>query len=390
VGIDFGAAGDPTAFATLRRSTSPLAVGGWSPRREHDDEAKDDDFEQAMKLSLASLGAEPGARFLEQVRLAERLGFHAFFHNDKKWAREVFSRLGAATQVTTTLGLGTSVIDPYTRHAALLAQATATLAEMAPGRFRVIMGSGSHFETLPGYGSPKPVAGLREAAELMQRLWRGETVTLDGEIVKFRQGALDWKPSAIPQLYIASRGPQILKLAGAIADGVLIGSFATAPGIDYAKAHIRPGLQASKRDWSDIRLCSWIYLSLLERADDPVPEGIKRGVSFAFWSSRKALSAMVDELAPDASDEFRTFIKEAPHEWSPPIMDELRRLLPRGVIDSLALVGTAPQVVARLEALAAAGVQEIVIWPFPAPGQDMDGFMHKLAQDVLPHVAGKS
>jgi 5,10-methylenetetrahydromethanopterin reductase len=145
-----------------------------------------------MKLSFASLGAEPGARFLDQVKLAERLGFHGFFHNDKKWARDVFSRLGAATQCTRTIGLGTSVVDPYTRHAALLAQATATLAELAPGRFRVIMGSGSHFETLPGYGSPKPVAGLREAAELMQRLWRGEKVTIDGEVVKFKNGSLDW------------------------------------------------------------------------------------------------------------------------------------------------------------------------------------------------------
>jgi 5,10-methylenetetrahydromethanopterin reductase len=339
-----------------------------------------------MKLSLASLGAEPGARFLEQVKLAERLGFHAFFHNDKKWAREVFSRLGAATQCTRTIGLGTSVIDPYTRHAALLAQATATLAELAPGRFRVIMGSGSHFETLPGYGSPKPVAGLREAAELMQRLWRGEKVTLDGEVVKFNDGSLDWTPSEVPQLYIASRGPQILKLAGAVADGVLIGSFATPPGIAYAREHILPGLKTSNRDWSDIRLCSWIYLSLLEREADPVPEGIKRGVGFAFWSSRKALSAMVDELAPDASDAFRQFIREAPHEWSPPIMEELRRLMPRGVIDSLALVGTAPQVVGRLKALAAAGVQEIVIWPFPRARQDMDGFMQELARDVLPHV----
>src|SRR6202023_1872726 len=88
-----------------------------------------------MKLSIASLGAEPGARYLAQVRLAERLGFHAFFHNDKKWARDPFARLGAATQATSRIGLGTSVIDPYTRHPALMAQATATLAEMAPGRF---------------------------------------------------------------------------------------------------------------------------------------------------------------------------------------------------------------------------------------------------------------
>ena len=116
-----------------------------------------------MKLSIASLGARAG-RALSRSRSGspKQLGFHAFFHNDKKWARELFSRLGAATQVTSRLGLGTSVIDPYTRHPAVTAQATATLAELAPGRFRVVMGSGSHFETLPGYGNPKPVAALRE------------------------------------------------------------------------------------------------------------------------------------------------------------------------------------------------------------------------------------
>src|SRR5258708_27139028 len=144
-----------------------------------------------MKLSIASLGAEPGARYLEQVKLAERLGFHAFFHNDKKWARDLFSRLGAATQVTSRIGLGTSVIDPYTRHPALMAQATATLAELAPGRFRVVMGSGSHFETLPGYGNPKPVAALRDATQLMRALWRGEKTTLVGQDGMCKAGDLD-------------------------------------------------------------------------------------------------------------------------------------------------------------------------------------------------------
>ena len=153
-----------------------------------------------MKVSIASLGAEPGARFIEQVKLAERLGFHAFFHNDKKWARDPFARLGAATQVTQRIGLGTSVVDPYTRHPAVTAQACATLAEMAGGRLRVVMGSGSHFETLPGFGNPKPVAALREAARLMRALWAGDKITLDGQVVKFRDGALDWKPSEVPPL----------------------------------------------------------------------------------------------------------------------------------------------------------------------------------------------
>lgn len=341
-----------------------------------------------MKLSIASLGAEPGARYLAQVKLAERLGFHAFFHNDKKWARDLFSRLGAATQVTSRIGLGTSVIDPYTRHPAVAAQACATLAELAPGRFRVVMGSGSHFETLPGYGNPKPVAALRETAQLMRALWAGEKISLDGQVVKFRDGALDWKPSAVPPLYIASRGPQILKLAGEIADGILIGSFATAPGIAYAKQHIGSGLEAAGRAWGDIRLCAWIYLSVLDRKDDAVPEGIRRGVSFAFWSSRKVLSEMADELAPDITPAFRTFIREAPHEWSAPVIAELRRLIPRGIIDSLAVVGTADAIVARLRALETAGIEEAVIWPFPKDGEETEDLMGKLAREVLPHISG--
>ncbi|HVY59915.1 MAG TPA: LLM class flavin-dependent oxidoreductase [Xanthobacteraceae bacterium] len=342
-----------------------------------------------MRISIASMGDDPGPRYLENAKLAEILGFDGFFHNDKKWARDVFVRLGAATQATSRIKLGTSVIDPYTRHAALLAQATATLAELAPGRIRAIMGSGSHFETLPGYGNPKPVAGLREASELMHRLWRGEKVTIDGEIVKFKDGSLDWKPTSIPELYIASRGPQILKLAGEIAEGVLIGSFATPPGIEYAKRHIAPGLQAAGRDWKDIRLCSWVYLSVLDRETDPVPEGVNRGVSFAFWSSRKVMTEMADELAPDITDEFRKFLRDTPHEWSPNIMAELRRLVPRGLIDSLALVGTAEQIVRRLRALEAVGIEEIVAWPFPAPGQNVADLMVRLAKDVLPHVSGR-
>jgi alkanesulfonate monooxygenase SsuD/methylene tetrahydromethanopterin reductase-like flavin-dependent oxidoreductase (luciferase family) len=149
-----------------------------------------------------------------------------------------------------------------------------------------------------------------------------------------------------------------------------------------------PGLELAKRSWRDIRMCSWIYLSLLDREDEPVPDGIRRGVSFAFWSSRKVLSAMADELAPDISPEFRRFIHEAPPEWSPPIMAEVRRLIPRGIIDSLAVVGTAQQIVERLRKLESAGIQEAIIWPFPKDGQEIEEFMAKLARDVLPHVAG--
>lgn len=341
-----------------------------------------------MRLSVASLGGEPGAKYLEIARLVEASGLHGYFHNDKKWARDIFSRLGAATQVTSRITLGTSVLDPYTRHPALLAQACATLAEMAPGRFRVMMGSGSHFESLPGYGNPKPVAGIREGIELMRALWAGERVTVDGQIVKFKNGALDWKPEHVPPVYIASRGPAILKLAGKIADGVLVGSFATKPGIDYAKGYIEEGLKESGRSWKDVPLCAWLYLSILDSEDEPVPESVKGGVSFAFWSSRPVLTEMLDELTGgDVPGSFRDFLRDTPTDWSPEVMAKVRAAIPRSLLDSLAVVGTAPQVAARLNALKAIGVQEAVIWPFPKPGTTTENLVQRLAKEVMPQLA---
>jgi len=123
-----------------------------------------------------------------------------------------------ATRMTSRIGFGFCVTDPYTRHPALSAQACATLAELAPGRLRVVMGAGSHFETLPTISNPKPVRGIREGIDLMRRLWKGERVTVDGELVKFKAGKLDFEPQAIPEMYIASRSPLILALGGEIGE----------------------------------------------------------------------------------------------------------------------------------------------------------------------------
>jgi alkanesulfonate monooxygenase SsuD/methylene tetrahydromethanopterin reductase-like flavin-dependent oxidoreductase (luciferase family) len=116
---------------------------------------------------------------------------------------------------------------------------------------------------------------------------------------------------------------------------------------------------------------------------------MRRGVSHALWSSRKVLFKMVDELAPDADDEFHRFIAEAPHEWSPEVMAELRRVIPRELFDSLAVAGTVPQVVERLKALEAEGVQEAVLWPFPKESQDVEDVLMALGEGVLPQVQGR-
>lgn len=341
-----------------------------------------------MRFSIASLGEEPAQRFGPFVQLCELLGYDGFCHSDEKWTRDVYVRLAGAAAVTSRIGLGITVADPYTRHPALTAQATATLGEASGGRLRVFMGAGSHFETLPGYASVKPVVGIRESVQLMRRLWDGERVTLDGEVVKFAGGEFDFPvaPEHRPGLWVAGRGRQILRMAGEVADGVLIGSFATPPGIRYAKEHIAQGLERSGRDWGDVELASWLYVSVLDSQDDEVPAGLRRGVSHALWSSRSVANQLLENVDLSGKDEFLSFMKDAPHEWSPAVMAELRRLIPRAVIDQFAVVGTAEQVAAQLNQLAAEGVHECIAWPFPAAGMDVEDFAIQFAHEVIPRV----
>jgi alkanesulfonate monooxygenase SsuD/methylene tetrahydromethanopterin reductase-like flavin-dependent oxidoreductase (luciferase family) len=315
-----------------------------------------------MKLSLLSTGAESGTRFLEQVKLAELLGFHAYFHGDRRGAREPFTRLGAAAQCTTKLGLAVCVADAQARHPVLLAQAAATLAEMVQGRLRMVMGPVGDLETPRSGENRATAAGLRQAVDLLRRLWRGETVALAGEGGRVQDGSLAWKPAAIPQLHIASREPQILALAGSIADGALIDGLASAPGIEYAKEHILPALQEAGRDRKNFSLCAHIPVSVLEREGDPVPEAIKRAARSVFGGDQDHFAGAGEGRAPDGT-------------------------IPPGIVDSFALVGTGAQVVERLNALAAAGIEEAVISPFPVDGQDTEDFIFRLAKDVLPQFS---
>jgi alkanesulfonate monooxygenase SsuD/methylene tetrahydromethanopterin reductase-like flavin-dependent oxidoreductase (luciferase family) len=168
----------------------------------------------------------------------------------------------------------------------------------------------------------------------------------------------------------------------------LIGSFATPDGINWAKSHIEKGLARSGRSWKDIGIASWLYVAVLENEDDSVPDGVRRGVSHALWSSRTVVEKLLQGVELRDADEFMTFLHDAPHEWSPEIMAELRRLIPRDVFDVLALVGTVDQVAERLKALELAGVQECVAWPFPPDGMDVEDYAIKLGSDLLPRVRG--
>ena len=138
----------------------------------------------------------------------------------------VWSVLGGIAQATESIRLQTAVTCPTIRiHPAILAQATATVAAMMPGRFEFGVGTGENLnEHILGDHWP-PIetrqAMLKEAVEVIRLLWEGEQQRYSGHYYTVEDARLYTLPDELPPVYIAASGPDSAELAGEAGDGLI-------------------------------------------------------------------------------------------------------------------------------------------------------------------------
>ena len=168
---------------------------------------------------------------LRYVRSAEAAGFDAAMCSDHwaPWSEEqgqsgfAWSWLGAALEAT-SLPFGVVNAPGQRYHPAIIAQAAATLSVMYPGRFWLALGSGEQMnEHITGDRWPpkhERNERLRECAEIMRRLWAGETVTHHGHVA-VSEARLWTRPERPPRLYGAAISPETAAFVAGWADGLI-------------------------------------------------------------------------------------------------------------------------------------------------------------------------
>jgi len=104
----------------------------------------------------------------------------------------------------------------------------ATLARLFPGRFRPALGHGvQDWMGQVGARAESPTTLLREYTAAVLGLLEGERLDVEGRYVRLAGVGLDEPVADIPTLLIGGRGPRTVRLAGEIADGVLLDAVAT-------------------------------------------------------------------------------------------------------------------------------------------------------------------
>jgi len=197
------------------------------------------------------LTMEPLEEILEHARVMDEAGFDTIWLAEaypwwRKHSMEARSSTALSPLVareTERLAVGWGIISPYTRHPIQIAmEARVTQEAAGPGRFSLGLGVSKIFMRHAGIAEgAKPVAAMKEAAEIIRGVLDGGPVDVDGKAFSAHVPPLA-EDAETPRwdvpLYFAGTGPMMLKAAAQSADGLLTASITTPAFVRYVRDRV--------------------------------------------------------------------------------------------------------------------------------------------------------
>lgn len=310
-------------------------------------------------------------RALGRVGLADRLGFDAAYVTHIA-GRDSLTTLMAYADASERIRLGTGVVPIFSRTPVTMAQTAATIDEASGGR--MVLGLGiSHritVESWHGAKITKPVTQMREYVGAVRAILRGEPPPQSGHFpTQFR--FMGYEPRAELPIYVAALSPNMLRLAGEIADGVMLWLCNPDYIRDVVIPAVREGRERGGRGLDGFDVVAAVPVAL---TDDPgaaratLRQDLVPYASLPFYRAMLERSGFADELA--AFDEGM----EAGD------VERAKAGLSDRMLAALAGIGPADDVRAAVERYRGAGATSPCIGGLP--GTDFDAALEAVADLV--------
>lgn len=303
-------------------------------------------------------GIEGGTALSRRARLAEYRGYDSLWVTERYFQEETFSLLGFLAAATERIELGVGVVNPYTRHPGLVAMGAATVDRLSAGRLLLGLGRSDPGVIEGTFGIPyeRPRETLGEAVDVIRRLLAREAIDEHEGRFALRDAALAVRPLRPTPIYLAAIGPRALRLAGAVADGVLLNAYVPATYIPHAVAEVRAGAEEAGRDPDAIDIACMLVVRLTDDPASMLPQlrarlaGIMAephvGELMADWGGLELGDLDALRAADAAGDR-----------------DTGAQLVGDEVAEACALVGDAGRVRERIEEYREAGVDHPLLLP---------------------------
>jgi 5,10-methylenetetrahydromethanopterin reductase len=315
---------------------------------------------------------------VEWARTAETCGFDMVgIADSQSLYRDVYVCAALCAVNTERIRFGPRVINPLTRHPAVAASAALTLEELAPGR--TVLGIGSGDSAVYNIGrAGSTLAELRDYLLAVRGLLRDGVVDYEG-----RPARLTWGRADVP-LYIAASGPKTLRLAGQVADGVVINTGLLPEIVRDSIEQVRLGAVEAGRDPAVVDL--W-WLPLTNLADDRRAAIEEITMSLASAGSHLSRFTTVGKhIPPELLDKVRELgARYHFDQHSKPNSANRQLIAELGLVDYLAdrfaVAGTADDCIRKLEQAVAAGARQ---FGMSVHFDDKARFMRDWSSRVMP------
>jgi len=304
------------------------------------------------------------AAFVEFARAGRDLGFERLWIPDQTYHVDPFVLLAHVAAEVPGLELGLAVTNPYTRHPVQIARAAASVAEISGGRFLLGLGAGNRKHVIErlGLDGSRAAERVREAAILIRRLLRGETVTHTGHwtlqaIRLEREGAVE-----VPIL-IGTRNPRMLRIAGQVGDGVLMESLVSPGAQAYGFEEVRAGAAAVGRTPQRFEVVAWQSVTITDDRSAGV-DAMRPWVAYLLGMTTPAVAARMGVDTDVTRRVHEAFAAGGAQAAMPFVgVDEVDRFL---------IVGSPAEVASRSAALILGGATDfaVQVWSAVAGGGD--------------------
>lgn len=266
---------------------------------------------------------------------------------------DAFTPLALASAWAPQLRLGTAIVPAFTRGAATLAQSCAALADAAPGRVSIGLGTSTEIIVRNWNGLPftAPYARVRDTLRFLRTALTGQRVDQQYETFSVTGFRLQLVPEQPPRLLVAALRPGMLRLAGAEADGAILNWLAASD-----VATVTPYVHAGG-DGKEIAARIFVVVD-----DDP---------QRARATARPLISAY---LNVDVYRRFHQWLGRGEalagmwQAWADGDRRAAVAAIPDEVVDDLVVHGSPEQCRAHIQRYLDAGVDTVTLALVPSPG----------------------
>jgi probable F420-dependent oxidoreductase len=308
-----------------------------------------------LNFGVTFMADPPVSEIVGRTVLAEENGFsHAWLWDSHVLWQEVYPIFTLMAAGTTNIHIGPCVTNPVTRDPTVTAAAMATLNEISGGRMEMGIGRGDSAQRVLGR-HPVTVATLEQACQTIRDLAEGREVDIDGTAVQ-----LKWSEGHRLPVWVAAYGPQALRCAGRVADGLIM-QLADPFIIEWSLRYLREGAEQAGRDPAGITVMAAApaYLSAdLAHARDQVR-----------WFPALVSNHVVDlvhryhgGVLPDELTDYIAARERYDYSHHGRAGSENAEFVTDEVVDRFCVLGTPEQVRAKLGQLQDLGVQQFNIY----------------------------